>query len=437
MSLDRNSVPGQLRNAAGLGWTEDAPTRRLLAADWRLDYADFDASLEKPRSVIFFGGPIITVDDQLPEVEAMAIKDGKIVALGDRKKVFESHTARTRMIDLEGRALMPGFIDPHVHLAWTAATRYRWLNVSPLATPRRQQMLDAIGEVASNKTAGEWVLAFGYDPSRSAPGEMPLTAEELDKASMANPIFVMAQSSEVAYVNHRGLDMVSTRMPEANGSGHELTGELVGAASFAPFFETFPPFTFEQKLRDCTRLAREWAGKGCTTVYDAGVGALWGQEEVRLILDLASDPATPLRLRAALVPANNLPRVAGIRPGQGNDRLSFVGIEFTADGLEPGQRALAEPLLTKIEGKSLNHDDDDLKTRMQPWHDANWQLLVHVSRHEAVDQVLRVFESIFADSPRIKHRHRLDGCEAIDERQLARARHLGLSISHLIGFAGL
>jgi len=401
----------------------------------------YAASGLQARATIFFGGPILTIDDEHPVVEAMAVRDGKIIALGDRKSILQYHTARTHMVDLQGCALMPGFIDPHVHLAWSAFTTYRWVNVAPPIVGDRREMISVVRAAAQRKRASEWVIACGYDSSQQ-PGDQPLSAVELDEISTTQPIFVLEQSWDVAYVNHRALEVagITNNDAEATGTNYvrdasgNLTGEIRGATAFAALAKSFPAVTFEQKLRDCKEVVRSWAQQGCTTVYDAALGSLWGQEEVRLFLEMASDPATPMRFRAALIPTDGLPCTAGIKPMQGNDRLYFAGIKFWSDGIAPGViGAFDQPFMSGIENYQLNYADADIEDLMQAWHDAGWQLLVHANSSEAIEQTLRAYEHLLAKTERPDHRHRIEHCALIDEAQLSKARHLGISVSHLIG----
>ena len=391
-------------------------------------------------TAIFFGGPILTIDHEQPEVEAMAVRGGKIIALGDRHSVLQYQCARTQMVDLQGCTLMPGFIDAHVNLAWSAFTEYRWVNVAPPVIGNRDEMLAVVRAAAQRKRDSEWVIACGYDSSFQSGSQPALTALELDAISINQPIFVLEQSWDVAYVNHKALELagITDEGPISTGSDYirdangKMTGEIRGATSFAALARSFPAITFEQKLHDCKRILRSWSQQGCTTVYDAALGSLWGQDEVRLFLEMASDPATPMRLRAALVPTDDLPYTSGIKPNQGNDRLNFTGIKFWSDGIAPGViGAFDQPFMAGIENNRLNYGDDDLQSLMQTWHDAGWQLLVHADGSEAVEQTLRIYERLLANSP--QHRHRIEHCTLIDDSQLRKAKALGVSISHLIG----
>jgi len=392
-------------------------------------------------NIIFFGGPILTINDECPEVEAMAIREGKIIALGDQRSVLQYHTARTRLVDLEGCALMPGFVDPHVHVAWSAFSNYRWVNVAPPVVGNREELKKVLRAAASRKRESEWVIACGYDSSAHSQ-QTPLNALELDAISNRHPIFVLDQSWDVAYVNHKALEIAGRNENRAgatspsfvrDASGN-LTGEIRGATAFASLARSFPVVTVEQKLRDCKGMLVSWAQQGCTTIYDAAVGSLWGQEEIRLFLEMASDPDTPVRIRAAVIPTDGLPYTAGLKSMQGNDRLYFAGIKFWSDGIAPGVvGAFDQPFMSSIENYRLHYKDPELLDLMQSWHDAGWQLLVHASSPNAIDQSLRVYESLFARTARPNHRHRIEHCTMIDESQLQLAKRMGICISHLIG----
>jgi predicted amidohydrolase YtcJ len=391
-----------------------------------------------PGTTIFYGGSIVTVDDQVPEVEALAVTGGRIVALGDRKKVFQLHSQRTRMVDLQGRALLPGFIDSHVHVGWTAFVTHHCVDASRLEPGNRDQMIGFIRNAVAGKKPHDWLVAYGYD-SELESGTPRLTADEMDEAHVPNPILIIDRSRDSLRANHKALRLagITRRATAPRGCSYvrdargELTGEVRGPQSLAPFRELIPWIDFNRKLKDSRAVLQAWARKGCTSVYDAAVGALWGQEEVRLLLELASDLTTPVRLRAALVPTDNLPRSAGITSRQGNDRLCFVGIQFTIEEEESDARQTSienEPRAAGLDAPEGT--DDELKVRLQAWHDSNWQLLVGANGTRAVDQALRVIETVLRDSPNRKHRHRLDRCTRITSEQLERAARLGLTLSH-------
>src|SRR5215510_5482689 len=164
----------------------------------------------RAESTIFFGGHILTINDKQPEVEAMAVRDGRILALGSRDDVFRYHTSRTRLVDLEGRTVMPGFIDPHVHLGWSAFTRYCWLDVTPPTVNNRAELIEILRTTAATTKGGEWITACGYEPGNASldrDGGRTLNAAGLDEASRENPILVMQKYGDAFYVNNRAFEV--------------------------------------------------------------------------------------------------------------------------------------------------------------------------------------------------------------------------------------
>ncbi len=146
------------------------------------------------------------------------------------------------------------------------------------------------------------------------------------------------------------------------------------------------------------RALRELAMRGCTTVYDTGIGRLAGAAEHRLLGALARAADAPVRVRGAFTP--ELATALGAAPGVGDERYHVVGISYRADGaIENFAAALGEPYLNGHGGGVLAHEEAELCEAMRAWHRAGWQLVVHSDGDLATEQVLRCFEAILAEVP--------------------------------------
>jgi predicted amidohydrolase YtcJ len=285
------------------------------------------------RAVILRGGPILTVDDACPAAEALAIRGSRILAVGSATDVKRHFTPDTEILDLEGRAVLPGFVESHVHVLSSA--------------------LAAAGEVDA-------VSLFQEDPGRVA--------------------------------------------------------EL------------------------CAATLREFAARGCTTVYDVGIGMLAGVAEHELLGSLARAPDAPVRVHGAFVP--QLATELAAKPGGGDERYDVAGIAYWADGpVYDAAAALRDPYLGGGGVGRLNHAQDDLRDALAAWHRAGWQLVVHASGDRAAEQVLRCFEEILDEgrtgagvpgSSAADAGHRIDGFALADEELFARAAALELSLSHAV-----
>ncbi len=389
-------------------------------------------------SVILRGGPVLTMNGV--RGDAIALVNGKVLAVGDWDQVGAHRIKSTQIVELDGRAVLPGFVEPHVHLIFTALTQSLCVDTSPIAAPTKDAALAALREACEQAPRGEWVVGFGFDPSRLFPDHPGLRADDLERVSGGRPIFVLNQSGHVGYVNHAALAVASidadTPDPPAGSYVRDekgrLTGELHETPAFARFAPYFPRPTPLEVAGLCRQTMRQWAARGCTSIFDCGIGTVGGEGDVAMMRALAREPDTPLRLRGALVP-----EVADSMSAQPEDRegeLALCAIKFWADGSTQGfTGAVTEPFLGDRGRGVLNHSTGELRERMGAFHRDGWQLVVHANGDRAIDQVLDVFETILDGATAAARDHRIDHFTVAREDQVIRAAALGVAVSHTIG----
>jgi predicted amidohydrolase YtcJ len=282
------------------------------------------------RAVILRGGPILTMDDANPVGEALAIRGSTILEVGTLTEVKRHYTRGTEIVDLEGHAVLPGFVESNVHVLRSA------------------------------------LAAAGIDADADARAAVRLLAEDPERVA-----------------------------------------EL-GA-----------------------RTLREFALRGCTTVYDAGIGLLAGEAEHRLLGRLARCADAPVRLRGALTA--ELAAALGASPGAGDERCETVGISFWADGpVADFAAAVGEPYLNGRGDGALVHEEAELREAMRTWHRAGRQLVVHARGERAIEQVLRCYEAVLSEVSPAEVSHRIEHFTLARADQVARAAELGLSVGHTI-----
>ncbi|HUN78130.1 MAG TPA: amidohydrolase [Solirubrobacteraceae bacterium] len=389
--------------------------------------------------IILRGGPILTQDERLPVAEALAIRGDRVLAVGSATDVKRHFTPGTEIVDLDGRTILPGFVEPHLHVLMSALAAHWWLDVTPLVLPSKERVLAAVRDAAAQGGRGGWVVGFGYDPSRLPPDYPELDADELDAVAGGVPTLLVNQSGHVAYANRAALAAAGigpdTPDPPAASFGRDSAGRLTGIVYEGPAIQAFlgamPQPTSAQVAAMTAQTLRELAARGCTTIYDAGIGLVAGAAEHELLRDLAHAPDAPLRIRGAFTP--ELAQTLGAVPGEGDDRYSVVGIKFWADGSTQGfTAALEQPYLDGRGRGRLNHDDERLREQMLRWHRAGWQILVHSNGDRAIEQVLGCFESILGQEPPSRVRHRIEHFTLAQDEQAQRAAALGLAVSHTI-----
>lgn len=400
---------------------------------------------------IFLGGPIVTVNAKNEEVEALAVKDGKIVALGQQADIKKNWSdSKTKVIDLNGRTLMPGFVEPHVHIVLTSMVEGLWLDLSNFTLP--YDTLDTISTklraALKNVPPGGWLAGFGVDPSRTSPFMAELTTEVLDKVSTDVPIFIVNQSGHIAYVNTKAFEVagVTNKTPNPPGGGiyvkdaqGNLTGKLIEPPSYLPFQAKMPVPTKAQLIEAMRKTTKRLATKGITTSAEITVGANLGLEnELGLYEYLMANGGLPVRVRAYLYGSAIPKGFNAIKPNQGDDRLRFVGVKFLADGSTQGlTAALNEPYTypagTENKG-SLNYKTETLLNKIRPYFDQGWQISIHANGDRAIDQALENYSTLLAAVAQPeKRRLRIEHFTITKPEQLIQTKKLGVVPGFTIG----
>lgn len=400
---------------------------------------------------IFLGGPIVTVNAKNEEVEALAVKDGKIVALGQQADIKKNWSdSKTKVIDLNGRTLMPGFVEPHVHIVLTSMVEGLWLDLSNFTLP--YDTLDTISTklraALKNVPPGGWLAGFGVDPSRTSPFMAELTTEVLDKVSTDVPIFIVNQSGHIAYVNTKAFEVagVTNKTPNPPGGGiyvkdaqGNLTGKLIEPPSYLPFQAKMPVPTKAQLIEAMRKTTKRLATKGITTSAEITVGANLGLEnELGLYEYLMANGGLPVRVRAYLYGSAIPKGFNAIKPNQGDDRLRFVGVKFLADGSTQGlTAALNEPYTypagTENKG-SLNYKTETLLNDIRPYFDQGWQISIHANGDRAIDQALENYSTLLASVAQPeKRRLRIEHFTITKPEQLIQTKKLGVVPGFTIG----
>lgn len=401
--------------------------------------------------MIFLGGPIVTVNAKNEEVEALAVKDGKIVALGQQADIKKNWSdLKTKIIDLNGRTLMPGFVEPHVHIVLTSMVEGLWLDLSNFTLPydTLESISTKLRAALKNVPPGGWLAGFGVDPSRTSPFMAELTTEVLDKVSTDVPIFIVNQSGHIAYVNTKAFEVagVTSKTPNPPGGGiyvkdahGKLTGKLIEPPSYLPFQAKMPVPTKAQLIEAMRKTTKRLATKGITTSAEITVGANLGLEnELGLYQYLMANGGLPVRVRAYLYGSAIPKGFNAIKPNQGDDRLRFVGVKFLADGSTQGlTAALNEPYTypagTDNKG-SLNYKTEALLNDIRPYFDQGWQISIHANGDRAIDQALENYSTLLAGVAQPeKRRLRIEHFTITKPEQLIQTKKLGVVPGFTIG----
>lgn len=382
-------------------------------------------------------GTVLTVDDARPTAEAIAVADGRVIAVGDRSEVAGLVGANTRVIDLGAGCVMPGFVEAHGHpLLEAVVLSDRFVDIRPVTMRDADDVVAAIrGEVARRGPAGAYLV--GWDPLlQSGLGEPTLTW--LDSLAPNGPLVIIHNSGHKAYFNSHaawlnGLTR-DTADPKGAKYGRDGNGELDGTAeeigAILPLLAgVADPSNFGAMLRaECARLNRAGLTTCSEMAFDPGYRPM--VEAVR----------AELTVRLCTYEISNARMCTDATPGQGDDMLRQVGIKIWVDGSPwvgnidltfpyldtPATRAIGVPPGSR---GCANYTREQLAEIVGAYFPRGWQIACHVHGDGGVDTILDVYEEALRRNPRDDHRLRLEHVGAIRPDQLRRAAELGVTCS--------
>jgi predicted amidohydrolase YtcJ len=358
----------------------------------------------EPADTIFSGGDIVTVDAKHPTAEAVAVRDGKIASVGSAADVMQQRGEATRVIDLAGRTLVPGFIDPHSHFC-NALLVSNWANVS---APPVGPVKDIAGLVTALKqlqtrlhiAPGTWIVGWGYDP-QTLKERRDLTRDDLDKAFPDNPVLILHVSLHGCVLNSAAFKKVgidaNTKTPPGGviarkPGGNEPAGLLMETA-FVPVYSAMPKPSAEELLADCQAAQQLYAQNGYTTIQDGATSldevALLRKAGAHdlLLLDVVSLPIFSI--------AQQVVGKSGYTFGKYDKRLKLGGIKCITDGSPQGKTAYwTLPLLTPgPEGQSMwrgapNMNQEQLNEIYKLCYQNGVQVYSHANGDAAIDMVI-------------------------------------------------
>jgi predicted amidohydrolase YtcJ len=365
---------------------------------------------EQAADTIYTGGSIITVNDAQPTAEAVAVKNGKILMVGSAADVEKAHKgAATQIVDLTGKTLVPGFLDPHSHYINSLSVANQVNIMAPPAGPGK----DIASIVAALKQfrdehkipAGSLIQGYGYDEN-AMPNGTGLTRYDLDKDFPDNPVMVGHVSMHGAVLNSAAMKKYNITAKTKTPAGgiilrkagtNEPTGLLMETA-YLPIYSALPQPTKDEEV--------EWSRKG--QMLYAAAGITTAQEG----LTHASDVALIQRAAAAgvqVVDVVSYPFILDLDAvlknnpastfGKYVNHVKLGGVKITMDGSPQGKTAFfTTPYLTGGPGGQKNwrgepsFPESQVKAWFKKVYDLGLPLNVHANGDAAIDMLLRAHE---------------------------------------------
>ena len=384
--------------------------------------------LRTEAELVLLNGNVVTMDPRQPRARAVAIADGRFLAVGTDDDLRNLVTGRTRVVDLGGGTVVPGFIDAHTHPAAAGRLHLKQVDCDLRSISDIQS---AIRARAEKTRAGEWVLGFKYDDTKTREGR-PLTRQDLDAAAPMHPVFIQHRGGHTAYVNSLAFQKagVAESAPDPPGGrlDRDATGRFTGRVKerATQAFEAVIPSTYTRDdYREGVRIiSRMMSRAGITSVHDA-----YGTpEDLRAYQDARDAGDLSLRVYC-LIGSTHLDAMlaAGVRTGLGDEWVRVGAVKMTCDGSISERTArLSEPYVGRPDDRGmLVNSEEELHATLARAHEAGWQLGVHANGDEAIALVLGIYERLQRERPRRDPRFRLEHCTVIDDALVARIKALG------------
>lgn len=402
-------------------------------------------ALAANADAIFFGGPILTMNDAAPDAEAVAVKDGRIVAVGSLAEVRAAEQAgATTMEDLQGRTLLPGFIDPHSHFIDSLSLSDR-VNVSappvgPDSTPDEIVATLKAAAAARGLKPGELFLGYGYDENLMPAGQA-LSRDLLDAAFPDNPVAVIHVSMHGAVLNSAAFAKFgyTDGMPTPPGGvilrkeGTEDLQGLVMETGYLPMFSQMPSPTEDTEMAAARAGQMLYAAAGVTTAQEGATHAPQVAQLQRiaakggLFIDVV---AYPFILDLDTVLETN----AASTFGSYANHLKLGGCKLTPDGSPQGKTAwFTTPYLT---GGPAGETDwkgepglpvDLMLAGTKKCYDLGLQVLFHANGDAAIDFLLQAHEAAAAGDLAADRRTVAIHAQFIRPDQIAKFKEYGIT----------
>lgn len=360
----------------------------------------------QPADAIYSGGPIITMNDAAPRVEAVAIKDGKIVAVGTKAEVEKFKAAGTKTIDLAGKAMLPGFIDGHGHV-FTTGIQAASANLLPAPDGEGNSIAkiqEILREYAKTETSKKFnmILGFGYDDAQIAEKRHP-TRQDLDEVSTDIPILIIHQSCHLGAMNSKALELAKitadTKDPQGGvirreADGKTPSGVLEETAFMAYAMAIFPKLDAQGFAQLAVMGQEMYIAHGYTTAQEGRATgpahgsfvrlAEAGQMKVDVVayMDMIfTDEPPEMKTQWYSRTYTN-----GYRVG---------GVKLNLDGSIQGKTGyLTQPYKVPPSGAATNYrgyetlPDKVIAAKVEKAYANGWQVLAHCNGDAAIDQYI-------------------------------------------------
>lgn len=366
---------------------------------------------ENPADAIYFGGDIVTMEGDAPQyAEALAVKDGKILFVGSKEEALKFEAkGTTKLVDLQGKSMLPGFLDAHSHYINSLLVANQCKLYAPPSGVGKDvpSIIAELKKYAAERNIpkGEMIMGYGYDDSVMPDGRL-LNRDDLDEAFPDNPVRIDHVSMHGGVLNSLALKKYGISAETVTPPGGVIVRKpgtqepygLIMETAFLPVFEQSEPMTAQQEIDFTIAGQMLFAEAGVTTAHE-GATHLPQFETMKR----ASDAGANIIDVVAYPFVTDVDKVLAQFPlsewGKYNNKFKIGGVKVTLDGSPQGRTAFfSTPYLTGGPGGEKNWVGEPTfpaelaKQSIKKVYDMNVPLLVHCNGDAAIDLFLEGYE---------------------------------------------
>lgn len=375
--------------------------------------------------------------------EAMAIRDGQVLALGSDERILPLVKDETDTVALAGRTVLPGMIETHIHLAMFGLSLLE-LDCRPSATGTIAEISSAVAASVAKKTPGDWIVGWGWDESRIHDGRGP-TRFDLDQVAPKNPVILRRTCGHMAVANTAALRAAGISEDAADPEGGRLVrnaeGSLTGLVQEKALNLIQPPTNGPDELESALKRAQQvFLSRGITTIHDMATQA----EHLRALSRLRALGGVSMRIRPWLwaLDGNGFTGMldsafgAGVTSGFGDDWIRIQGMKFMLDGSVGGRAAAVKDTYADTEQYGiLISDANDAYPDVRRALEHGLRVAIHGIGDRAVDAAVSVLKRAAVQFEDVKSmRNRIEHCALPSSSNLTDMASHGIIAASSVGF---
>ncbi len=392
------------------------------------------------QMLVIVNSKVVTLDGQDTIAEAIAIKDGKIYAIGsnDKIKSVVMKDKNTRVLDAKGNVVLPGLIETHGHLVVNA----EFERCVDAGSPPNKSIADVVANVtkyAKITPKGEWIVGKGYDPTRLSDKKL-IDRFDLDKATTNHPVAIQPFSGPMVFVNSEALnragiaretpDPPGSEIMRTLGSGGEPNGVLRGYSAMGMVFQLIPSVDWDGLKVGLGKAQDKYLRQGITSFHEPKLARfilVTGHDALKIYQRGVREGFLKLRVNMMIHDKTLKDLKFALETGLGNERIRVGGVSYIEDGahIYLNAAALSEPYLNKPTEKGYLAEPllNDLTAEMQR---QGYQILIHAMGDRGINTTLDALENAQKLYPRQNTRHRIEHALMAQPEHLQRMKIMGI-----------